>query len=142
MSDEIEGFRILARSLRHHGVEYMFGVVGIPVMEVAMAAQEVGIHYIGMRNEQSAAYAAQVELAMRILDSDASLILYHDLIFQAIGYLTQKPGACLVVSGPGLLHAISGMANAKENSWPMIVVGGSCDSDQEGIGAFQVCGCL
>ena len=60
------------------------------------------------------------------------------LIFQAIGYLTQKPGACLVVSGPGLLHAISGMANAKENSWPMIVVGGSSDSDQEGIGAFQV----
>lgn len=58
--EDLEGFRILARCLRHHGVEYMFGVVGIPVMEIAMAAQEVGIHYVGMRNEQSAAYAAQV----------------------------------------------------------------------------------
>ena len=65
MADEVEGFRILARCLKHHGVEYMFGVVGIPVMEVAMAAQEVGIHYVGMRNEQSAAYAAQVRLVKK-----------------------------------------------------------------------------
>lgn len=35
------------------GVEYMFGIVGIPVTEIAMAAQEVGIRYIGMRNEQA-----------------------------------------------------------------------------------------
>ena len=30
----------------------MFGIVGIPVVEVAQAAQAVGIKYIGMRNEQ------------------------------------------------------------------------------------------
>ena len=47
----------------------MFGVVGVPVIEVAMAMQSVGLKYIGMRNEQSAAYAAG-----------------------AIGYLTGKPG--------------------------------------------------
>ena len=35
------------------GVEYMFGIVGIPVIEVAMAAQAAGIKYIGMRNEQA-----------------------------------------------------------------------------------------
>ena len=75
---------------------------------------QVGIHYIGMRNEQAACYAAQ-----------------------AIGYLTGKPGVCLVVSGPGLLHALGGMANAKENSWPVVVLGGSSDTDQEGLGAFQ-----
>ena len=28
-----------------------------------------------------------------------------------------RPGACLVVSGPGLLHALSGMANAMSNCW-------------------------
>ena len=44
---------ILAKSLNNQGVEYMFGIVGIPVMEVAIAAQQVGIKYIGMRNEQS-----------------------------------------------------------------------------------------
>ena len=75
---------------------------------------QAGIHYIGMRNEQAACYAAQ-----------------------AIGYLTGKPGICLVVSGPGLLHALGGMANAKENSWPVVVLGGSSDTDQEGLGAFQ-----
>lgn len=31
----------------------MFGVVGIPVTEIALAAQELGIRYIGMRNEQA-----------------------------------------------------------------------------------------
>ena len=111
---EIEGFQIVAEALAHHGVEYMFGVVGIPVVEVAIAAQNAGIHYIGMRNEQAAAYAAQ-----------------------AIGYLTGKPGVCLVVSGPGLLHTFGGMSNAMVNCWPMITIGGSSDTDQEGLGAFQ-----
>ena len=88
---------------------------GISVVEVAIAAQRCGIHYIGMRNEQAACYAAQ-----------------------AIGYLTGLPGICLVVSGPGLLHALGGMANAKENSWPLLVIGGASDTDQENWGAFQV----
>ena len=35
------------------GVQYMFGVVGIPIIEVAFAAQQSQIKYIGMRNEQS-----------------------------------------------------------------------------------------
>ncbi|GFR22286.1 hypothetical protein TNCT_65641 [Trichonephila clavata] len=36
------------------------------------------------------------------------------------------PGLCLVVSGPGFVHALGGMANAQVNGWPMIVIGGSC----------------
>lgn len=110
----MEGYTVLVQALKHHGVKYMFGVVGIPVVEVAAAAQQCGIHYVGMRNEQAACYAAQ-----------------------AIGYLTGVPGVCLVVSGPGLLHALGGMANAKENCWPLLVIGGSSDTDQEGLGAFQ-----
>lgn len=31
----------------------MFGVVGVPIIEVAMSAQAVGIKYVGMRNEQA-----------------------------------------------------------------------------------------
>ncbi|XP_046655286.1 2-hydroxyacyl-CoA lyase 1-like isoform X1 [Daphnia pulicaria] len=112
----MDGNTILAKALKQQGVEYMFGIVGIPVIDVAIAAQREGIKYIGMRNEQSAAYAAQ-----------------------AIGYLTKKPGACLAVSGPGLLHTIGGMANAQSNGWPLIVIGGSSDTSQEGLGAFQEC---
>uniref|UniRef100_A0A8K9V655 2-hydroxyacyl-CoA lyase 1 n=2 Tax=Oncorhynchus mykiss TaxID=8022 RepID=A0A8K9V655_ONCMY len=95
-------------------VEYMFGIVGVPVIEVAMAAQASGIKYVGMRNEQAACYAAS-----------------------AVGYLTGRPGACLVVSGPGLIHALGGMANANMNCWPVIVIGGSSDQNQETTGAFQ-----
>ncbi len=35
------------------GVEYVFGVVGFPVIEIGMAVQQEGIKYIGMRNEQA-----------------------------------------------------------------------------------------
>lgn len=41
-------------------VEYMFGIVGVPVIEVAMAAQAVGIKYMGMRNEQAVKYSDNV----------------------------------------------------------------------------------
>lgn len=81
-----------------------------------MAMQAAGLKYIGMRNEQSACYAAQ-----------------------AIGYLTGTPGVCLVVSGPGLLHVCGGMGNAQANCWPLLVIGGSTSQDHEGIGGFQEC---
>lgn len=96
------------------GVEYVFGIVGIPIVELSMALQASGLKYIGFRNEQSACYAAQ-----------------------AIGYLTQKPGVCLVVPGPGLLHCFGGMANAQINCWPLLVIAGSTFQDHEGIGGFQ-----
>ena len=34
-------------------VNYMFGIVGIPVTEIALATQKRGIRYVGMRNEQA-----------------------------------------------------------------------------------------
>ncbi|XP_053679100.1 2-hydroxyacyl-CoA lyase 1 [Anopheles nili] len=113
---EVDGNTVLAKALREQGVEYVFGIVGIPVVELSMAMQAEGLKYVGMRNEQSACYAAQ-----------------------AIGYLTGKPGVCLVVSGPGLLHVTGGMANAQVNCWPLLVIGGSTSQDHEGIGGFQEC---
>ncbi|XP_061771847.1 2-hydroxyacyl-CoA lyase 1 isoform X2 [Nerophis ophidion] len=112
--EEVTGAELIAESLKNQKVEYMFGIVGVPVIEVAMAAQAAGIKYVGMRNEQAACYAAS-----------------------AIGYLTGRPGACLVVSGPGLIHALGGMANSNMNCWPVIVIGGSSDRNQETAGAFQ-----
>ncbi|MCY4319904.1 MAG: oxalyl-CoA decarboxylase [Alphaproteobacteria bacterium] len=108
------GAEIMARELKKHGVEYMFGIVGFPVQPIAKAAQEVGIKYVGMRNEQAASYAAQ-----------------------AAGYLTGRPGVCLTVSGPGVIHALAGLANAEQNCWPMILIGGASPVYQNGMGAFQ-----
>jgi 2-hydroxyacyl-CoA lyase 1 len=110
----VSGATIIARSLKQQGVEHMFGVVGFPVVPIAIAAQREGIRYYGFRNEQAASYAAG-----------------------AVGYLTGRPGACLAVSGPGMVHAIAGLANAWSNCWPMILLGGANDSYQNGMGAFQ-----
>jgi 2-hydroxyacyl-CoA lyase 1 len=104
----------MAQSLKQQGVEYMFGIVGFPVGPIAVAAQQAGITYIGMRNEQSASYAAQ-----------------------AVGYMTGRPGAALVVSGPGVVHGLAGLANAQQNCWPMILIGGASPTYQNGMGAFQ-----
>ncbi|KZC06969.1 2-hydroxyacyl-CoA lyase 1, partial [Dufourea novaeangliae] len=96
------------------GIEYVFGIMGHPVIDLALCMQAAGLQYLGFRNEQAACYAAQ-----------------------AYGYLTRKPAVVLCVSGPGLLHVIGGMANAQVNCWPLIVIGGSCPQDHEGIGGFQ-----
>ena len=47
------GAVILGESLRSQGVEYLFGIVGIPIVEVAYSAQAAGVKYIGMRKEQA-----------------------------------------------------------------------------------------
>ena len=39
MDEEVEGFRVVAQALAKLGVKYMFGVVGIPVVEVGAALQ-------------------------------------------------------------------------------------------------------
>ncbi len=111
---KIDGATLIARSLKQQGVDYMFGIVGFPVGPIAAAAQQAGITYIGMRNEQSASYAAQ-----------------------AAGYLTGRPGAALVVSGPGVVHGLAGLANAQQNCWPMVLIGGASPTYQNGMGAFQ-----
>ena len=44
---------MLAESLQQQGVQYVFGIVGIPVVEIGLALQAAGVQYIGMRNEQA-----------------------------------------------------------------------------------------
>ena len=102
--------RVVAESLKSQGVEIVFGVVGYPIIELGMACQRAGLKYVGCRNEQSASYAAA-----------------------AVGYLTGRPGACLVVPGPGVIHALAGMANASANGWPMICIAGSSELSQDGL---------
>ncbi len=58
----VNGASLLASALKSQGVEYMFGVVGIPVVEVAGAAQVEGIKYIGMRNEQAVSWGASPDI--------------------------------------------------------------------------------
>ncbi|KAJ1722336.1 hypothetical protein LPJ53_003246 [Coemansia erecta] len=112
----LTGAQVLARALKLQGVTAVFGIVGIPVVDVAEAIQAEGIRFLSFRNEQSCSYAAS-----------------------AWGYLTQTPGVCLVVSGPGVVHALAGLVNSQVNTWPLVLIGGSCETTLEGSGAFQEC---
>ena len=111
---EVDGATIIARALKQQGVEFCFGIVGIPVTTIAGACQREGIKFIGVRHEQAAAYAAQ-----------------------AISYMTGKIGVALVVSGPGMTNALTAFGNAWANCWPMLLIGGASDLSQRGMGAFQ-----
>lgn len=111
---EIDGNVLVAKSLAQFGVQHMFGVVGIPVTSLATRAVSLGIRFIAFHNEQSAGYAAS-----------------------AYGYLTSRPGVFLTVSGPGCVHGLAGLSNAAANTWPTVMISGSCNQSDSGRGDFQ-----
>ncbi|KAI9831491.1 MAG: hypothetical protein M1826_003381 [Phylliscum demangeonii] len=108
------GAQLVAQALKDLGVTVIFGIVGIPVVEIAEEAILAGIRFLGFRNEQAASYAAT-----------------------AYGYLTGRPGVCLVVGGPGVLHAVAGIGNASVNAFPLLLLAGSSETHLVGKGAFQ-----
>lgn len=118
-----DGMHLLVDVLKMNGVETIYGVVGIPITDMARYAQKSGIRYIGFRHEQSAGYAAAIS-----------------------GYLTQKPGICLTVSAPGFLNGLTALAEATINGFPMILISGSSDrniidlqqGDYEGLDQLSV----
>ena len=112
---ELSGAQIIAKSLKTQGVDDMFGVVGVPVIPIAIEAQREGINYVGVRHEQAAAFAAQ-----------------------AVSYINGRISAALVVSGPGMTNAISALGNAEANCWPMILLGGASNLGMANRGDFQV----
>ena len=87
-TDRITGAELVARALKSLGVTKVFGLTGYPVTAVLEQIINIGIKYIGFRNEQAASYAAS-----------------------AYGYLTGKPACCIVVGGPGVVHAMAGVRN-------------------------------
>lgn len=101
---DMTGMYVLANALKANGVEVIFGLVGIPVTEVAYICQKVGIRFISFRFEQQAGMAAAT-----------------------YGYLTKKPGILLTVSSLGFLNGLTATANATVNCYPMIQISGSSD---------------
>ncbi|KAL4969354.1 indolepyruvate decarboxylase family protein [Aspergillus stella-maris] len=108
------GAQLIARTLRDLGVTVIFGIVGIPVVEIAEEAINLGIRFVAFRNEQACSYAASV-----------------------YGYMTGRPGVCLVVGGPGVLHALAGIGNSSANNFPLLVLAGSAETTAVTKGAFQ-----
>lgn len=103
--NQVTGMDILVQALKRNGIDTMFGLVGIPVTDLAYIAQEQGIRFISFRHEQQAGMAAA-----------------------AAGYLTKKPGVLLTVSSLGFLNGLTATANATVNCFPMIQISGSSES--------------
>jgi oxalyl-CoA decarboxylase len=99
-----DGYHLVVEALKLNDVRTIYGVVGIPITDVARVAQASGLRYIGFRHESDAGHAAA-----------------------AAGFLTKKPGICLTVSAPGFLNGLVALANATTNCFPMVQISGSSE---------------
>src|SRR5918996_300961 len=102
----MSGAQALIRSLAREGVEVIFGLPGVQIMDAFDALyHESSIRLIPVRHEQSATYMAD-------------------------GYArtTGKVGVALVVPGPGALNATAGLGTAYATSSPVLLVSGQMES--------------
>ncbi len=99
-----DGFHLIIDALKLNGIDTVYGVAGIPITDLTRLMQAQGLKYYGFRHEQNAGNAAAIA-----------------------GYITQKPGVCITVSGPGFLNGMLALANATTNCFPMILISGSSD---------------
>jgi oxalyl-CoA decarboxylase len=99
-----DGIHLVVDALKLNDVQTIYGLVGIPITDLARVAQASGIRYIGFRHESDAGHAAA-----------------------AAGFLTKKPGICLTVSAPGFLNGLVALANATTNCFPMVQISGSSE---------------
>ncbi len=111
----MKGSKILLESLLKENVDTIFGYPGgsvIPIFDEFYNTNK--IKFLLTRHEQGAAHAAD-------------------------GYarVTQKVGVCIVTSGPGATNTITGIANAKLDSIPIVVISGQVPSGNLGTDAFQ-----
>ncbi len=117
-----DGMHMLVDAFLMNGLDKMYGVVGIPVTDLARIAQGKGIRYIGVRHESDAGHAASIA-----------------------GYINGKPGLFLTVSAPGFLNGIVALKEATENGFPVIQISGSStrnlvdmgEGDYEGLDQFN-----
>ena len=91
----------LVEGLKARGVEVVFGIPGVHTIELYRGLAGGGIRHITPRHEQGAAFMA-------------------DGYARASG----KPGVAFVITGPGLLNALTAMGQAKADSVPILVISG------------------
>ncbi len=87
--------------LEANDVDVVFGIPGVHTVELYRGLAASKIRHITPRHEQGAG-------------------------FMADGYarVSGKPGVCLVITGPGLTNIITPMAQAYQDSVPMLVISG------------------
>jgi acetolactate synthase-1/2/3 large subunit len=113
----ITGAEIVVRCLQEEGVEYIFGYPGGAVLFIYDELfKQDKVKHILVRHEQAAVHAAD-----------------------GLARASEKPGVCLVTSGPGVTNAVTGIATAYMDSIPMVIISGQVPTHAIGQDAFQEC---
>ena len=112
------GAYVLIDNLVQNGVEHIFGYPGgaiLPIYDELYYWEKANlIKHILVRHEQSAAHAAD-----------------------AYARSTKKVGVCFATSGPGATNLVTGIATAKMDSIPLVVITGQVTRTFIGTDAFQ-----
>ncbi|MDN4071824.1 ubiquinone-dependent pyruvate dehydrogenase [Fictibacillus terranigra] len=106
---------LLVDSLRHAGIERIYGIVGDSLNAVLDSIRRSGkIEWISVRHEEVAAFAA---------GSDA--------------VLSNSIAVCAGSSGPGNLHLINGLYDCHRNRIPVLAIAAHIPSNELGGDYFQ-----
>lgn len=110
----LKGADIVFECLRAEGVDLVFGYPGGAIMPLYDALDGSGVRHILTRHEQGAVFAAE-------------------------GYarVTGKVGVAMATSGPGATNLVTGIADAKMDSVPLVCITGQVRSALIGTDAFQ-----
>ena len=110
----LRGAEIVLQCLRAEGVDLVFGYPGGAIMPLYDALEGSGVRHILTRHEQGAVFAAE-------------------------GYarVTGKVGVAMATSGPGATNLVTGIADAKMDSVPLVCITGQVRSALIGTDAFQ-----
>ena len=111
---ELTGGELVARLLAREGVGTIFTLCGGHILPIYDACLRHGIRIVDVRHEQAAAHAAD-----------------------AWARLTRGLGVAVVVPGPGVTDAVTGVANAQAARSPLLLIGGGSPLGLRGRGALQ-----
>src|SRR5918994_3522032 len=109
--NEFENFKtadVVAESLIDWGIDVIFGLPGdgINGFIEALRQRQNRIKFVLVRHEEAAAFMAC-----------------------AYAKFTRKLGACVATSGPGAIHLLNGLYDAKLDNTPVIAITGSTYTD-------------
>ena len=110
----LKGAEIFLKCLRAEGVELVFGYPGGAIMPLYDALEGSGIRHVLTRHEQGAIFAAEGHARA-----------------------TGQVGVAIATSGPGATNLVTGIADAKMDSVPLVCITGQVRSTLIGTDAFQ-----
>ena len=106
---------LLITALADHGVTQVWGVVGDALNPVTDAIRrEDRVEWVGVRHEEAGAFAASAQ-----------------------AQLTGRLGVCMGTVGPGAIHLLNGLYDAKKSHTPVLAITGQVPREDMGSDFFQ-----